>query len=340
MFTTPKQLVINALQHQHNDFCPYTIWIKDPSLRAMFSHYYGVGDIYQQIITNHIEFCGHIKALHNPLSDNIVQDEFGSRIKHSLIPHVIKPALEYPTLEGYHFPDLTTEMHFAGIAEKTRKFSDRFRIVQLLELFFERAWNLRGTETFLIDILYEPKFVEALLDNLMVLMLKCIDKILTDHSDNIEAIGWTDDYGGQTGLLINPNTWRKMFKPRLKIICERIRLGGKYVYFHSCGNIEAILEDLIEIGVDIINPIQPETMDIFKLKRNYGRDITFFGGIGTQHNLVNGTPNQVTDEVIHCIRKVGKSGGLIVAPAKEIMPEVPFDNAIALIQALTKQNFQ
>ncbi len=340
MNTLPRNLVDNAIKHKHNDFCPYYFFkIRDTDLNNKLRKYYQVDDFHQSIIKNSVEFCGQIKAQLDPLPNGTYRDEFGSLLELGSIPHLLKPALTTASLSNYKFPDLTTDIHFEKVPRKVIKYSDRFRIIQLQELFFERAWNMRGMEDFMMDIILKPKFVEELLDELMNVMLRCVDKIISTYLGSIESIGWTDDYGGQNGLLISPRSWRKLFKPRLAKLCERIHQAGKYIYFHSCGNIEAIMPDLIDIGVDIVNPIQPETMDIFKLKREYGRDICFFGGLGTQHTLVSGTPDQVTAEVEKCIKAVGKSGGLIVAPTKPITENVSFENALALIKGLTEQNF-
>lgn len=340
MTNLPKHLVENAIKHKHNDFCPYYFFkIRDTELNDQLCQYYQIDDFHQSIIKNYVEFCGQIKAQLQPLPDGTYRDEFGSVLKLGSIPHLLKPALQAPSLANYKFPDLATDIHFEKVPRKVSQYSDRFRIIQLQEIFFERAWNMRGMQEFMMDIILEPKFVEELLDQLMNIMLRCVDKIISTYLDSIESIGWTDDYGGQNGLLINPTSWRKLFKPRLATLCDKIHKAGKYIYFHSCGNIEAIMPDLIEIGVDIVNPIQPETMDIFKLKREYGRDVCFFGGVGAQHTIMTGTPDQVTAEVEKCITVVGKSGGLIVAPTKPITEIVPFENALALVRALTEQDF-
>ena len=334
-----RERVINAIQHKDNPFCPYVIWIKDAALKEKLARFYGVEDVFCSIISNHIEFCGHIKAAVHPLPDGTYLDEFGTVLELGSIPHVVQPALSEPSLKGYTFPDMAADPHFSKVPAYLEKYPERFRVVQFLEMFFERAWNLRGMQEFMMDIAYEPAFVEELMDNLLEIMLRCVDRTISDYGDSIDAIGWTDDYGGQNNLLISPRSWRKLFKPRLAILSEHIRKTGKFVYFHSCGNIEAIMPDLIEIGVDLLNPIQPETMDIFKLKQEYGRDICFFGGLGTQHGLTNGSPVQVREEVQKCILKLGENGGLVAAPAKEIMSNVPFENAVALIDALRLQDF-
>lgn len=338
MNNQPRDFVLKAIQHQETDFCPYVIWVKDANLKTRLAEHYQVRNIFEDVICNHIEFCGHIKAAVTPLADGSYRDEFGTILDiGSSIPHVIQPALSQPSLAGYTFPYLATDAHFARIPGYIQQFPDRFRIVQLLELFFERAWNMRGMQEFMMDIASEPVFVENLLDRLLETMLDCIDKTMQDYGDAVDAIGWTDDYGGQTNLMISPRSWRKLFKPRLAILSERIRQSGKSVFFHSCGNIEAILPDLIEIGVDILNPIQPESMDIFKLKREYGKDICFFGGLGTQHTLIHGNPQEVRTEVITCMQEMRKGGGFVIAPAKEIMSNIPIENAIALIDSLRLQ---
>jgi uroporphyrinogen decarboxylase len=339
MHDFPRDLVLKALRHEETDFCPYVIWIKDAELKSRLAAFYQVEDIFNGIICNHIEFCGHIKAALRPLPDGSYQDEFGTLLDIGNIPHVIQPALATPSLSGYTFPNLATDEHFSRVPGYIQKFPDRFRIVQLLELFFERAWNMRGMQEFLMDIVNEPAFVENLLDQLLDIMLDCVEKIGQDHGAEMDAIGWTDDYGGQKNLMISPRSWRKIFKPRLAILCERIHRAGKFVFFHSCGNIEAILPDLIEIGVDILNPIQPETMDIFKLKREYGQDICFFGGLGTQQTLMHGSPREVKSEVAACLQGMRTGGGFVIAPAKDIMSNVPFENALALIDSLRLQEF-
>ena len=160
-----------------------------------------------------------------------------------------------------------------------------------------------------------------------------------DDRASVDAIGWTGDYGGQKNLMINPRSWHKIFKPRLAILNERIHQVAKFFFFHSCWNIEAVLPGLFEIGVDILNPIQPETMEIFKLKREYGRDIWFFGGLGTQQTLIYRTPQEVRAEVEACLQEMRTGGGFVISPAKEIMSNVSLKNALALIDSLRLQKF-
>jgi uroporphyrinogen decarboxylase len=117
----------------------------------------------------------------------------------------------------------------------------------------------------------------------------------------------------------------------------RIKRAGKKCYFHSCGYIRPILPDLIDIGIDMIQPLQPEAMDIFELKREFGKDLCLVGGISTQKTLPFGTPQDVIEEVNLCLEKMAAGGGYILAPAKPILPGVPVDNAVALIDRFVNQ---
>ncbi len=143
--------------------------------------------------------------------------------------------------------------------------------------------------------------------------------------------------GTQRGLMFSPAQWRRFFKPGQKRMYDRIRAAGKVVYLHSCGNVEPIVGELIDMGVNMLQPIQPEAMDIFALKRQYGKHICFAGGVSTQQTLPYGTPDQVRSEVKRCIEVMGKGGGYVIAPAKPILPGVPIENAAALIDTLVKQ---
>ena len=138
-------------------------------------------------------------------------------------------------------------------------------------------------------------------------------------------------------MLISPEAWRRFLKPHQKRFYDRIRSAGKVVYLHTCGHVEPIVSELIDIGVNMLQPIQPETMDIFSLKAKYGHQLCFAGGISTQHTLPYGTPSQVYEETSRCIEVMGKGGGYIVAPAKPILPGVPIENAVALIDTITMQ---
>ena len=146
-----------------------------------------------------------------------------------------------------------------------------------------------------------------------------------------------DDWGQQRGLIMGPVLWREFIKPRIAALYGLVKAKGKRVFIHSCGKVAELLPDLIEIGVDVFNPFQPEVMDVEEMKRLHGGEITFFGGISTQKTLPYGTPAQVREEVRRLIDRVGKNGGYIAAPAHDVPKDAKPENVAAMIEVLKGQ---
>ena len=201
-------------------------------------------------------------------------------------------------------------------------------------VFFERTWALRGMENILLDFALHPEFVAELFDKLMQLELDALDKVL--HLP-LDCIQFGDDFGAQKGLIMGTDYWREFLKPRLAKMYGKARDAGKVVGIHSCGDNTPIMDDLIEIGVQILNPFQPEAMDAFEMKRLYGKKITFNGGIGTQVTLPYGTPEEVRQEIRTCARVLSKDGGYIMQTTKPIRPEVPTENAVAALETIIQE---
>jgi uroporphyrinogen decarboxylase len=313
----PRERVFEALAFHETDIRPYYIWV-DEEMMEPLAQWYGVDDIKKQVIHDHTVMT-EIKSLKHPIDKEYYQDDFGTlwrKVGYS-IPHVEKPALATASIDGYSFPDLTTESHFESLSEWLDANWDRFKIVQLTELFWERTWPMRGMECIMMDMYDNPSFVDALLDKLETTCMAVIERLLRDFGNKIDAIGFSDDMGGQQNMLISPEAWRRFIKPHQKRFYERIRSAGKVVYLHTCGHVEPIVGELIDIGVNMLQPIQPETMDIFTLKAKYGHHLCFAGGISTQHTLPYGTPDQVREETMRCIEVMGKGGGYVVAPASK-----------------------
>jgi len=146
-----------------------------------------------------------------------------------------------------------------------------------------------------------------------------------------DCIALSDDYGSQQSLLMSPADWRRFVKPHLAKIFEFAKSRGRTVFLHSDGNIYSIIGDLIDIGCDILHPVQPEVMDVFKLKREFGRDISFFGGIRTQDLLPHGTPEEIKNEVRKLKQVMGRGGGYIFSNGITIQADVQLDNLVAMI---------
>ena len=151
-----------------------------------------------------------------------------------------------------------------------------------------------------------------------------------------EGVRFTDDWGMQTSLFISPELWRKYIKPRMKILYDIVKEYKGLVFQHSCGRIEKIVQDLIEIGCDVLDPLQPAANNIFKLKEVFGSRLCFMGGLDTQSYLSFGSPEEVKREVKKVLTIMGKDGGYIAAPSHTIT--IPVKNRSAMIDAIDEIN--
>jgi uroporphyrinogen decarboxylase len=336
-----REAVFASLRFEEQRPCPYYIWIDDamvPPLAQRFGaeNFVGAAGTTRTFAGSYTTMT-EVAAL--PVEDHgdFYIDEYGAQLRRGAELGLERPALMQPSLAGYEFPDLTTASHFAHLDAWIRQHAERFRIVQLGMLFFERSWFMRGMQDLMMDFHLHPTFIHELLDGLEAVCASVIDRLLRDFGDRIDAIGMSEDYGTQKSMMISPATWREFIKPRLARLVARIRGGGKQAYIHSCGHILPVIGDLVEIGVTMLQPIQPEAMDIFEVKRRFGNNLCLMGGISTQHTLHQGTPADVTREVQACLQRMASGGGYVMAPAKSILPGVPVENAAALIEAFVRQ---
>jgi uroporphyrinogen decarboxylase len=242
--------------------------------------------------------------------------------------------LPEPTLAGYTFPDPPRPEDYGHYEEFVGQNADSFRI-GLVGHLYEAAWAMRGMEDFLMDLILHPAFVEDLLDGITEYYLGVIEESVKYH---IDAFYFGDDLGSQSqGLIMGADLWRRFMKPRLARMFSRVKEAGKFVYLHSDGQVDAIFEDLIEIGLDVYNPLQPEIRDVRAVKRRYGDRLAFYGGIGIQDLLPHGSPEQVREEVRRLIDELGAGGGYILGPSHAIMADAPIANLLALIEAVRDQ---
>ncbi len=204
---------------------------------------------------------------------------------------------------------------------------------------FEPSWMRRGFNKLLEDMYPRPRFAEAILDKVTEQQIQIFDMLLDEAGDYATLVTTSDDLGAQTTALMSPKIYRKFLKPRQKKLFDHIhnKTNAK-IYYHSCGNMAMFIPDLIEIGVDVLHPIQPECpdMDLAILKENHGDKIVFCGGIGSQQILPRGSVEDVYAEVRRVIKAGAVGGGYIVAPGHVIQPEVPPWNIEALYSAVTK----
>ncbi len=205
---------------------------------------------------------------------------------------------------------------------------------------FEQSCWLRGFEDFLADLALNLSIVESLLDRLVEFRLRYWTLLLKELGDYIDIVAEADDVATQDSLMCSPQLFRKIFKPRYKIIFDHIKKEAKkpvYIVVHSCGAIRELIPDFIEVGVDALNPVQVSAagMDTRSLKKDFGADITFWGGgVDTQKVLPHGTPQQVREEVKRRIDDLAPGGGFVFATVHNIQADVPPENIVAMWETL------
>lgn len=246
------------------------------------------------------------------------------------------PLAEDSAIDSYLPPDPNRPELYDGAAWVIETFQDEYWIVGVtVTTMFETAWALRGYEQMLADFLLDPELAERLLDIPYHYHLTAAKK-LTQMGVDMIWIG--DDVGAQRSMLMSPATWRRFFKPRVaNFIAELKAINPQVkVAYHSDGVIDPIIPDLIEIGLDVLNPIQPACMDPAQLKRQYGSNLCFWGSMDVQHTLPFGTPADVRAEVLNRLETIGKNGGLILGPTHHVQIDTPLENFWAMIDTITQ----
>lgn len=251
---------------------------------------------------------------------------------------VIWAALPTPP---WHQP-LTAE-HLADIRARAKHLyetTDYAIMVAFGGNLLEWGQFLCGIENFLCALVASPQRVERLLDLLVELHLENLEKFLPAVDGYVQIIQMGDDLGTQTGAQISPPTYRRFFKPRHREIYQYVKEHSRlHLFLHSCGSIEELLPDLIDIGVEIINPVQTSAarMSPEHLKREYGRDIVFWGGgCDTQRVLPRGTPEEIEAQVRERMQIFGPRGGFVFTQVHNILANVPPENIVALWEAAKK----
>jgi uroporphyrinogen decarboxylase len=198
---------------------------------------------------------------------------------------------------------------------------------------FETAWALRGLEQLLTDFIEDPDVADAVLEIPYRYHLAAAETLARM---GVDMIWLGDDIGHQQGMLISPRHWRRYFKPRMANIIERLKAINPQlkVAYHTDGCVYEVIPELIEIGLDVLNPVQPAAMDPVKLKREYGKDLCFWGSIDEQYTLPFGTPAEVRKEVLDRIATLGSGGGLILAPTHHLQLDTPLENFWAMVEAV------
>lgn len=244
------------------------------------------------------------------------------------------PLAEDSAIETYQPPDPERPELYRASEEMIRQFKDEYWIVGVtVTTIFETAWALRGLSQMMIDMAMNPDLANRILDIPYDYHLTAAKRLVEMGVDMI----WTgDDMGAQDKMLISPEMWRKYFKPRMAdFVAELKEINHEVkIAYHTDGDISPIIPEFIEIGIDVLNPVQPASMDPAKLKKKFGGQLCFWGSIDVQHTLPFGTPEEVKAEVLERLRTIGRGGGLILSPTHHVQLDTPLENFWAMMDTV------
>jgi uroporphyrinogen decarboxylase len=269
---------------------------------------------------------------------------------------------DYPADIASALPDAMAKVHWAALAHSPwdhagdagfwdtlrantlalRESTDRAIMVVVGCNLFEWGTFLRRMDNFLMDLLAEPEQVEELLESLMAIHLQTLEKVCAAVGDIADVCRFGDDLGTDTGPFMAPATYRDLFKKHHTRLCEYVHKHSTMrTFLHSCGSIHALLPDLIEAGFDVVNPVQTacRDMDPARLKREFGAEITFWGGgVDTRAVLNHGTPAMVREDVLERLKVFAPGGGFVFNTVHNILPDVPPENIVAMFEAIEEYN--
>ncbi len=326
---TKRELVLESLNHKRSYKLPYHVGLtKDVENRLIRE----LGEDFIDKMGNYLFYMDN--GSFTLLENNRELDAFGVvwlKDQKGDFGVVDEYQLQEPSLDNYTFPAPSKDSIHKTCNTIMTKGKDHFRMFSIGFSLFERAWSLRRMENLLMDFILEPAFVEELFEKIVDYNISVMD-IAMEYP--LDGIYFGDDWGQQKGLIMGPDYWRKYIKPALARMYGHAKKRGLYICQHSCGDISDILPDLIQIGLDIYNTVQPEIYDLKNLKREYGDSLTFFGGISTQTLLPFATPEEVKRETRIIMDILGENGGYIVAPTHAIPDDVSTKNILALLEVV------
>jgi len=261
---------------------------------------------------------------------------------YSAVRYPLAGAISLDDIRHHAWPNTGDPQRIAGLRKLALAYRAQDKAVMIkgvLAGVFEMAQRVRGMEALLMDMASDEALACALFDKMVELKLAFWEMALPQLADVIDVISEADDYGTQVSQLISPRMFRKLLKPRLGVLFERIKqlAPNARLFFHSCGNVRPLLPDFIELGVDILNPVHTRAsgMEPVALKRDFGRDIAFWGGgVDTQDVLPHGSPQEVKDDVRRNVEALAPGGGFVFNTVHNIQADVPPENIVAMWEAL------
>ena len=357
MLLSEGENFLRALRREEPQWVPYSIWLA-PDLEERYKEHIGE-DAFRRRFQAPWEHLGGVPW--ERTNTRATWKDFAKYYEGEDIPEGVEPnacgVIRVPG-EFYHFTHMLNPMRNFTTAQEVYDYpwpeqppcEDEEYVRQLREKadaikargkavwggsggLFELGWSMRGLDKMLEDFATDGEVSRAILD---ILTERAIRSARASALAGADILGTGDDVGMQTGLMMSPETWRRWLKPRTGAIFQAAKevKPDIEIRYHTDGNVESIIEDFIQIGLDCLNPVQPECMDPIELKKQYGDRLSFWGTIGVQSTLPWGTAEEVRDKVKEMIEVVGEGGGLVIGATHTVEPEVPLENIDAFFEAV------
>jgi len=357
----PRERVETALNHEKPDRCPMQISFtpefadrlyQDLHLKGSNIHNpHGGGNTYQleralgeDMLLTSVGWANSYYMDDKPYVDEWgigwdiqpYQTPFGTGHYTEIVGH---PLADQASLSDYSPPDPHRAELYAASKQMIADFKEQYWIVGVtVTTIFETAWALRGYEQLMVDMALDPDLADQILNIPYQYHLTAAKKLV---ELGVDMIWIGDDVGTQQRMLISPGMWRRFLKPRMaNFIAENKAINPQLkVAYHTDGNIEPIIPELIEIGLDVLNPVQPACMDPGQLKDAYGDRLCFWGTIDEQRTLPFGSPKDIQAEVLQRLETIGRDGGLILSPTHHVQLDTPLENFWMMVDTITNTSY-
>ena len=336
-----RERVINAIKYKKVDRVPFDFWAEKPMLEKLYS-FYGTRDL-DKILEDFDVDIRHIEAI-MPLEknhDDFVQNFWGERYIYQEtkwgpmredIPGALSSAKNVSELENFDWPN-PDDFDYSKLKAECSKY-DEYALLYGSADIWQRPCLVRGMENALMDLYVNPEWVHFLSRKFTDFYIKDYTNAFQQSGGRIDIFLVISDLGSQNGPLISTELFDQFIAPYLTELVECIHGLGAYVMYHSCGMVFPFIERLIDVGVDILDPIQSVTPEMTpeNLKENFSKRICFHGGIDVQTLLAHGTPDEVKRGIEHYLNVFGKDGGYICSPSHLFQPDIPPENIKAFYE--------